>query len=91
MDTTVCTKDGPVVEAQLAEASKFLAASGHPQSVLKVVFDLQGVDYIASLFIRNCLLVAKAVEKENFSIVNTDHQVKKVFIIAGLDKILNVS
>ncbi|MBN1663670.1 MAG: STAS domain-containing protein [Deltaproteobacteria bacterium] len=91
MDTFVCTEEGPVVDAQLAEASKLLATDGLPPSVLKVVFDVRGVNYIASFFIRICLMVAKAVEKGNFSIVNTDPQVKKVFIIAGLDKMLQVS
>jgi anti-anti-sigma factor len=58
---------------------------------LKIVFDLKDVDYIASAFIRLCLIAAKAVDRGNFSIVNTDPQVKKVFKLAGLEAMLNIS
>ncbi len=91
MDTITCSSEDSLVQTQVAEASKSLTAEGNPQGALKVIFDLQGVDYIASAFIRICLTVAKALEKGNFSIVNTNPQIKKVFIIAGLDENLNVS
>ena len=91
MDSFVCTQEAPLVEGRLNEALKSLAASGPPQGILKTVFDLKGVDYIASAFIRICLSASKAVKKENFSIVNTDPQVQKVFKIAGLDEQFNVS
>ncbi len=58
---------------------------------LKIVFDLKEVDYIASAFIRLCLTAAKCVDRCNFSIVNTDPQVKKVFKLAGLEAVLNIS
>ncbi len=91
MDSLACVQEGPLIEERLNEALKSLAASGSPQVGLKAVFDLQGVDYIASAFIRICLKTSKTVKKENFSIVNTDPQVKKVFKIAGLDEQFNVS
>lgn len=37
---------------------------------LPVCFDLQGVNYIASSFLRVCLKVAKEVKSENLSLIN---------------------
>jgi len=58
---------------------------------LKINFDLKDVDYIASSFIRICVLTAKQLSEGNFSISNTNPMIKKVFKIAGLDEILKVS
>ena len=58
---------------------------------LKVVFELKGVDYVASAFIRLCLTAAKGVAKGDFSIVNTSPQVKKVFKLTGLDTSLDIT
>ena len=57
---------------------------------MPVIFDLENVDYIASMFIRLCLWTAKEVELENFSIVNVHPNVKKVFMLAGLNNQLNI-
>jgi len=62
-----------------------------PAAVSRIVFDLTGVEYIASGFLRLCLSAAKSVPNGRFSIVNTDPAVKKVFKIAGLDVLLQVS
>ncbi len=58
---------------------------------LKVNFDLKDVDYIASSFIRICVTTAKQLGEGNFSISNTTPMIKKVFKVAGLHEILNVS
>jgi len=58
---------------------------------IRVVFDLDGVGYIASLFIRLCIATAKRPELGSFAISNTNALVKKTFKIAGLDDMLNVS
>ncbi len=58
---------------------------------LKVNFDLQEVDYIASSFIRICVIQAKKLDKGNFKITNASPLIKKTFKIAGLDGLLNVS
>ena len=58
---------------------------------LIVNFNLQDVSYIASSFIRICVVTAKQLPDGNFTISNTNPMIKKVFKIAGLDKILNVS
>ena len=56
----------------------------------KVVFDLDGVDYIASAFLRLCVNAVHHVNQDNFSVVNLTPSVKKVFKIAGLAEILNL-
>ncbi|HJO95166.1 MAG TPA: STAS domain-containing protein [Victivallales bacterium] len=56
----------------------------------EIVFDLNGVEYIASSFLRLCGKVSYKVGTENFSITNVEPSVKKVFKIAGLDKKLNI-
>jgi len=58
---------------------------------LKVNFDLKDVDYIASSFIRICVITAKHLAAGSFSISKTNPMIKKVFKIAGLDEMLNVS
>ncbi len=57
----------------------------------KIVFDLDGVDYIASAFLHICLVTAKKVGQENFSVINTKAHIKKTFIIAGLDQIFKIT
>lgn len=58
---------------------------------LKINFDLKEVDYVASSFIRICVATAKQLGEGNFTISNTNPLIKKVFRIAGLHEILNVS
>jgi len=58
---------------------------------LMVNFDLKNVDFIASSFIRICVVTAKQLAEGNFRITNTIPMIKKTFKIAGLDEILNVS
>jgi anti-anti-sigma factor len=58
---------------------------------LKIIFDLEGVDFVASSFLRLSLIAAKGVTKGNFSIINTDPLVFKVYKISGLASLLNVS
>ncbi len=57
----------------------------------KLVFDLQGVDYIASSFIRICVNYAKLAGSGRFSITRCQPFVQKTFEISGLDEILNIS
>lgn len=74
--------------------SKLITMQGSvdPSGLLddKIIFDMNGVNYIASSFIRICVNTAKQVHKGNFSIINCDPFLKKTFKIAGLDDILNV-
>ena len=58
---------------------------------LRIVFDLCEVDYIASAFLRVCLSTAKGLEKGCFSIINCLPTVKKIFKIAGFEKMFTIS
>jgi anti-anti-sigma factor len=64
---------------------------GLPRNAIRICFDLKGVDYISSSFLRLCLIAAKAVREGNFSIINTSPDILKVFKITGLDTALNIS
>ncbi len=68
-----------------------LVNSGVSAKELKISFDLSGVDYISSSFLRLCMSSAKNINQRNFSIINTGPEIMKVFKISGLDGILNVS
>jgi anti-anti-sigma factor len=57
----------------------------------KIIFDIQEVDYIASSFIRICVMYAKLAGHDRFSITNCQPFVKKTFKISGLDEVLNIS
>ena len=50
---------------------------------IPVIFDLEKVDYIASMFLGLCMRVAKEVGPQNFTIINTTPNVRKVFKISG--------
>lgn len=93
--TLLCKFDGrmdTVTSSTVAE--KFnteLSGLKDKTELLRIVFDIGGVDYVASSFLRLSLIAAKSVTKGNFSIINAAPQVLKVFKIAGLSSLLNVS
>jgi anti-anti-sigma factor len=60
------------------------------ETSLKVIFDLEKVDYVASAFLRLCITVAKRLDKEGFTVVKFNPSVKKIFTIGGLDKIMEI-
>ena len=84
MDTVM---SGTVMEAFNAQLSGLKGKT----EMLKIIFDIKGVDYVASSFLRLSLLAAKGVKKGNFSILNAVPQVLKVFQVARLSSLLNVS
>ena len=57
----------------------------------QIVFDIKEVDYVASSFIRICVLYAKKAGNGRFSMINCQPFIKKTFKISGLDEILNIS
>ncbi|WP_139559200.1 STAS domain-containing protein [Methylotetracoccus oryzae] len=50
-----------------------------------ITFDLAEVSFVASSFLRLCILATRAVGNGNVCLVNTAPTIKKVFKIAGLD------
>lgn len=55
-----------------------------------IVFDLSDVTFIASAFLRICIMTAQKTGKENFQIVQATPAVRHVFGIAGLDRHLRM-
>ena len=80
------------IQDELTEKMNRIKGSVDPSSLFdgNVVFDMSGVNFIASSFIRICVTSAKQVPKGKFSIVNCDPFLKKTFKIAGLDELLNI-
>ena len=55
-----------------------------------VVFDLSGVDFICSSFLKICLETCQAMQGGDFYIVNATPEVRKVFKVARLDEVLKI-
>ena len=80
LNTMAVMKDVPGVEAKIGQA--------HDRSV---AFDLGGVTFIASSFLRLCVQTVKTVGSARFSVRNLSPELKKVFVISGLDKQLTIT
>lgn len=80
LDTMALMKDEMAVSGRLEQAA------GH-----RVVFDLAGVGFIASSFLRLCLSTAKKLGAGRFAVRGASPEIKKVFAISGLDKQLTVT
>ena len=57
---------------------------------VRLIFDLNGVVYISSLFLRICLMHFKTFGKNNFSVRNVSDEILKVFRISGFAEIMDV-
>ncbi len=55
-----------------------------------VAFDLAGVPYVCSMFLRICLKAAQHLGPLNLSIINVSPEVKKVFKMAGFDQQIRI-
>ncbi len=75
MDTPATVKVEKALREQLASVSE-----------RRIVFDLGKVDYIASSFLRFCVLASKA-GKGKLAIINIMPAVRKVLKIAGFETI----
>jgi anti-anti-sigma factor len=53
-----------------------------------IAFDLKGVMFIASAFLRICMAAAKQVGSENFTFINVEPPVKLVLKTAGFDQFI---
>lgn len=73
LDTARCASIGDALLANIRETGK------------PVVFDLDHVDFVASSFLRICILAAKTVGLGRVSLHNASPSIKRVFKIAGLD------
>ncbi len=76
MDTAASQQCEPVLDERLAQADG------------PVVFDLKGVSFVSSFFLRLVLKAAKQCGS-NFSIVDVEPSVKLVLKTAGLDSLIS--
>ncbi len=76
LDTSACAGIESAIQSTITDAS------------VPVVFDLVNIDYVSSAFLRICLKTAK--QSRDFSIVHVEPSIKKVFMIAGFDRILRI-
>ena len=81
MNTNVCAEAGTLLEDQIGAA--LTRTPG-----IKVVFDMSETHYIASAFLRLCVLYHKKVGKDNFRVENVSESVRNVFDVTGLTSIL---
>ena len=73
------------------KAEKIISQTINKKSPQKIIFDLNNVNYAASEFLRICVTMAKKMDKKDFSIINSQHSIKKIFKLSGLEKFLNIS
>ena len=76
LDTAECAR----IEGEVTQKAQ---TGGQP-----VVFDLADVDFVASAFLRLCLMVQQKAAGNQLTLVNVCPPIKKVFKIAGLDQLL---
>ena len=75
LGTAEVMKDEPAVDQKLEQLRD-----------RSVVFDLSKVSFVASSFLRLCLKTARAAGQGRFSACNLTPEIKKVYVICGLDK-----
>lgn len=80
LGTAEVLKDEPVVRQKLEQI--------HDRSV---VFDLAKVSFVSSSFLRLCLKAARTAGVGRFSVRNLTAEIKKVYVICGLDKQMSLT
>jgi anti-anti-sigma factor len=78
LDTAKCAQIEPDLRALLARVEG------------PVVFDLDGVEFVSSAFLRLCIYAHRNAGDHGFEIINAAPPIKKVFKIAGLDTMLKI-
>ena len=83
-DKLLITFTGRLDTARCSTIQKELMAQVNA-ATQPVVFDLQAVDFIASSFLRLCLMSMQKLGIERFGLTNVSPSIFKVFAMAGLD------
>ncbi|MDD5630138.1 MAG: STAS domain-containing protein [Elusimicrobia bacterium] len=78
MDTLACEQHAHRIDEEVSQAQE------------PVTFDLAGVIYVSSSFLRICLRTAQAAGQDRFAMANVAPEVRKVFKIAGLESCLAI-
>ena len=83
LDTMTSTGIQDEVVAKISEG-------GGGEESVRVVFDMAGVNYVASSFLRLCCAAAKKVKPDKLLLVEVVPSVRRVFEMAGLNSIIEV-
>lgn len=81
---------GRLDSAGCASIQEEVMATVRQAEARSVRFDLSGTDFVASAFLRLCILTAKTVGAEHFELVHLAPMVREVFGMAGLDRHLRI-
>lgn len=79
LDTAISQQIEEILKNKIATANK------------KIIFDFAEVIFVSSYFLRICLSSYQTVGQDAFEIANMKSEIKKVFMIAGFDKIMKVN
>ena len=90
MDSETSAAMVHVFEAEVATLHAVGKGMTAGRSSLTIVFDLASVDYVASAFMRLCLIAVRKAGKGGFSIINATPFVQEMLHMAGLDKVANI-
>lgn len=86
MDSGNCADVASGIEKWVARLGGDAGPEGDPRPErLKIVFDLEKVEFVSSVFLRVVLMTVQQVRPGDFSIVNTSPFVTELFRTAGLD------
>jgi len=85
----VCTFSSRMDTVKCLEAEEYVMKA--IDGAEKIIFNLDGIDYIASSFLCLCNKAYDKVKAGNFSMINVTPAVKRVFKIAGLAERLNLN
>lgn len=87
--------DPSTITFKFAERLDTTSCSGLDRKILDnskdcttIVFDLEGVSYISSSFLRLVSLSAKEVGVSNFSLIHVSPTLRKVLKISGIDGLI---
>ena len=81
-DKVVCTLDGHFDTQQSQELEQTLKARLKPSQA--VTFEMHGVTYVCSGFLRVCVFVAKTAGAGRFTLLGMAPPSKRVFKMAGM-------
>jgi anti-anti-sigma factor len=84
MDFTKSRETRHELETKVAALLAERGDDEHTKSDLKIIFDLGGVDYFASEFLRAYLTLARRVKAGHLVIRNASENLKKILGMAGL-------
>jgi anti-anti-sigma factor len=91
-------EDNEIIEIKLSSNIKTAESQGMEQELMdlanstakKLSLDFQEVTFICSHFLKVCLKLNNALTTERFHLQKLNPEIKKVFMIAGFDRILSI-